>query len=82
MTPIFFLCNYTFFFIVLGLSMGEVKPLSTLESVLSWSVGDDQDYNKSTIPYKGPVQPPGRPRTLLCHDMAGGYLHDRYIGEN
>uniref|UniRef100_A0A5F9CG59 Uncharacterized protein n=1 Tax=Oryctolagus cuniculus TaxID=9986 RepID=A0A5F9CG59_RABIT len=53
--------------------------LSSLEELLSWAPGVDDGFNVALEPL-APRQPPlssPRPRTLLCHDMMGGYLEDR-----
>ncbi|XP_059804592.1 cytosolic endo-beta-N-acetylglucosaminidase isoform X1 [Hypanus sabinus] len=56
--------------------------IPSFEQLKLWqpSTQDDQ-FNRAVIPL-APRQPPlqcNRPRTLVCHDMAGGYLSDRYI---
>lgn len=57
----------------------ECLPLKTYEELDSWSSGDLRDCRVSTVPLadrKG--RPKGIPKTLVCHDMCGGYLTDRY----
>lgn len=55
--------------------------LSGLEELLSWQPDGNDDFNVCTVQL-AKRQPPlhsKRPRTLVCHDMRGGYLEDRYM---
>ncbi|XP_078081658.1 cytosolic endo-beta-N-acetylglucosaminidase isoform X2 [Mustelus asterias] len=56
--------------------------ISSLAELKSWQPSiQDEHFNKAAIPL-APRQPPlqcNRPRTLVCHDIAGGYLSDRFI---
>ena len=55
------------------------QPLKTLHEVLSWTQGLDF-FNVATIPLSEQCRKmEKRPRTLVCHDMKGGYIEDRSV---
>ncbi|XP_072339501.1 cytosolic endo-beta-N-acetylglucosaminidase [Scyliorhinus torazame] len=56
--------------------------ISSLAELQSWQPFiQDENFNKAAIPLapRQPLLQCDRPRTLVCHDMAGGYLSDRFI---
>ncbi|XP_053767821.1 cytosolic endo-beta-N-acetylglucosaminidase isoform X2 [Desmodus rotundus] len=55
--------------------------LSSLEELLAWTPNSEDGFNMALGPAQC-RQPPlssQRPRTLLCHDMMGGYLDDKFV---
>lgn len=56
----------------------ECLPLKTLEELLNF---DAKKLAPSSAiePLRDRVRTPDGPRTLLCHDMMGGYLEDRFL---
>ncbi|XP_077213000.1 cytosolic endo-beta-N-acetylglucosaminidase 1-like [Tasmannia lanceolata] len=57
-------------------------PITKLEDLNSRSYFNSFHFpfNKSSVPLPSYVSSkPSRPRLLVCHDMAGGYLNDKWI---
>ncbi|KAJ6311959.1 hypothetical protein OIU77_013664 [Salix suchowensis] len=55
-------------------------PIKTLEELETRSYFESFHcpFNKSSVPLK-PTSLPNRPRLLVCHDMKGGYVDDKWV---
>ena len=54
------------------------KPFKTLQAVLSWKPRLDR-LCVATVPLRDRDIVGTAPRTIVCHDMMGGYLKDSYV---
>ncbi|XP_057311525.1 cytosolic endo-beta-N-acetylglucosaminidase-like isoform X2 [Hydractinia symbiolongicarpus] len=57
-------------------SQPVIEPISSLEKLLTWIPGYEE-FAVARISIRS-VQNDGKPKTLVCHDMKGGYLEDRF----
>lgn len=60
---------------------GVAEPIKSLESLLNWNeeqLSEELQGCLALIPdLPVHIHCEDRPQTLLCHDMKGGYTHDR-----
>ena len=58
----------------------ECLPIKTCEDLDAWCPDDQLDGRVCSVPIvKRKEKPKGTPKTLLCHDMCGGYLTDKSV---
>lgn len=55
--------------------------LQTLDELLSWKLSESNPFNVAVVPLAAREPPLSScpRRTLVSHDMMGGYLDDRYV---
>lgn len=54
------------------------SPINSLEQLLLWRPGFDE-FSVSHVPLKKCTHDAKKPKTMVCHDMKGGYIEDRYV---
>lgn len=59
----------------------ESQPIKTLDELLEWTTKSARGRPSSVDLHvrNAWTENNNKPRTLLCHDMRGGYLADRFV---
>ncbi|CAM9738951.1 unnamed protein product [Phaeothamnion confervicola] len=57
----------------------EILPLKTVEDIMGYSGPPESAKFARRMPFVAPPLLPHRPKLLVCHDMAGGYVEDRWV---
>lgn len=65
------------FWEVTEISLPQTRPLTNLDELRTWNEGFDEFNVSNTALRRASDKLEARPRTLVCHDMKGGYLEDR-----
>ncbi|XP_033125700.1 cytosolic endo-beta-N-acetylglucosaminidase-like [Anneissia japonica] len=55
------------------------RPLSNMDEVLLWKPGEDEFNVASEVLARRTESSVPKPKTLVCHDMMGGYVDDRFV---
>ena len=57
-------------------------PLNNLDQLLEWKPNDPEDHGQlfsvASVPHSPKIISETATKTLMCHDMKGGYLNDRF----
>ena len=58
-------------------------PIKDFDQLMKWRANDPSDpgqlFSVATVPHNPKIVSEGSTKTLLCHDMKGGYLNDRSV---